>query len=204
MVKNEETRFQPIKVLSGRLYDLKQRRNLAAVLTVFLAATGYAVLFTMAKIQKEDFLAERLSMYLGMAVIFAAGSLIISCLFRISVIADMGIYRQLKVLGMTSRQIRKLIYGQANRICVIGIPLGLVWGWMLGMGTPLLLAGSAVLAWATVWAGCLYPAYLAGSVSLGEARGMDKQAWKSGHTKEHNREEIPLNVEFKTMEKFRC
>src|SRR5699024_10547066 len=140
MVKNEETRFQPIKVLSGRLYDLKQKRNLAAVLTVFLAAMGYAVLFTMAKSQKEDFLAERLSMYLGMAAIFTAGSLIISCLFRISVIADMGIYRQLKVLGMTSRQIRKLIYGQANRICVIGIPLGLVWGWMLGMGTPLLLA----------------------------------------------------------------
>lgn len=39
-----------------------------------------------------------------------------------SVAADVRFYGMLKTLGTTRRQIRRLIYGQANRLCLIGIP----------------------------------------------------------------------------------
>lgn len=169
MVKNVEKRFLPVKVLSRRLYGLKQRRNLAATLIVFMSAVGYAVLVAMTRSQRPNVIKVSLSPYLGIAVVYAMDFLIISGLFRLSVAADLSLYGQLKALGMTSRQIRRLIYGQANRLCVIGLLLGLIGNCMLGIRTPFILAASAVLVWATVWTACLYPAYLAGRVSPGEA-----------------------------------
>ena len=76
---------------------------------------------------------ESLPMYLGMALVFAAGYLIIYNIFQISVTADIQFYGRLRTLGMTKRQLRRLIYSQANRLCLIAIPLGLILGWLLGM-----------------------------------------------------------------------
>src|SRR5699024_6095383 len=76
---------------------------------------------------------QSLPMYLGMILVFAAGYLIIYNIFQISVTADVQFYGRLRTLGMTGRQIRKLIYGQANRLCLLGIPAGLILGWLLGM-----------------------------------------------------------------------
>ena len=101
----------------------------------------------------------------------------------------MQFYGKLKTLGMTTRQLKKLIYGQANRLCIIGIPIGLILGWLLGsvlvpvlMGTidgeavvsasPIIFLGSAVFAWVTVLISCLRPARLAGKVSPIEALRM--------------------------------
>lgn len=132
---------------------------------------------------------ENLPMYLGMGLVFIAGYLIIYNIFQISVTADVQFYGKLKTLGTTTRQLKKLIYNQANRLCIVGIPAGLILGWLLGtvlvpvlMGSmegtavvsasPMIFIGSALFAWATVLISCLRPARLAGKVSPIEALRM--------------------------------
>lgn len=138
-------------------------------------------------------LQETLPMYFGMVLVFIAGYLIIYNIFQISVTADVQFYGKLKTLGTTNRQIRKLIYGQAGRLCAIGIPVGLVPGWLLGTvlvpaftgilegggavsANPLIFIGSAVFAWLTVIISCFRPARLAGRVSPVEALRMNDAA----------------------------
>lgn len=132
---------------------------------------------------------ENLPMYLGMGLVFIAGYLIIYNIFQISVTADVQFYGKLKTLGTTTRQLKKLIYNQANRLCIVGIPVGLILGWLLGtvlvpvlMGSmegtaivsasPMIFIGSALFAWATVLISCLRPACLAGKISPIEALRM--------------------------------
>lgn len=134
-------------------------------------------------------LQETLPMYLGMILVFIAGYLIIYNIFQISVTADVQFYGKLKTLGMTTKQIKKLIFGQSNKLCLIGIPAGLLLGWLLGMVlvpaftgilegggsvsvNPVIFIGSAVFAWLTVLISCLRPARLAGKVSPVEALRM--------------------------------
>lgn len=141
-------------------------------------------------------LQETLPMYLGMILVFLAGYLIIYNIFQISVTADVQFYGKLKTLGMTTKQIKKLIFGQSNLLCLIGIPAGLLSGWLLGMvlvpaftgiiegesrvsASPVIFIGSAVFAWLTVWISCMRPARLAGKVSPVEALRMSDADGKS-------------------------
>lgn len=129
---------------------------------------------------------ENLPIYLGMLLVFLAGYLIIYNIFQISVTADIQFYGQLKTLGMTKRQLKRLIYGQADRLCLVGIPLGLILGYILGVilvpvfvgslsnetivsANPAIFIGSALFAWITVLISSLRPAILAGKVSPIEA-----------------------------------
>ena len=145
-------------------------------------------------------LQETLPMYLGMVLVFLAGYLIIYNIFQISVTADVQFYGKLKTLGMTTKQIKKLIFGQSNLLCLIGIPAGLLLGWLLGMvlvpaftgiiegesrvsASPVIFIGSAVFAWLTVLVSCLRPARLAGKVSPVEALRMNDADGKSKNSK---------------------
>ena len=145
-------------------------------------------------------LQETLPMYLGMVLVFLAGYLIIYNIFQISVTADVQFYGKLKTLGMTTKQIKKLIFGQSNLLCLIGIPAGLLLGWLLGMvlvpaftgiiegesrvsASPVIFIGSAVFAWLTVLVFCLRPARLAGKVSPVEALRMNDADGKSKKSK---------------------
>lgn len=145
-------------------------------------------------------LQETLPMYLGMILVFIAGYLIIYNIFQISVTADVQFYGKLKTLGTTEKQIKKLIYGQSGRLCLIGIPAGLILGWLLGMvlvpaftgiiegeshvsASPLIFIGSAVFAWLTVLISCMRPARLAGKVSPVEALRMSDADGKSKKTR---------------------
>lgn len=123
-------------------------------------------------------------------LIMITGYLIIYNIFQISVIGDIQSYGQLKTLGMTKRQIRKLINQQAFRLSLAGIPVGLLLGFLIGRslvpflmnGTvysadagvkvtvnPLIFIGSAVFAFATVYISVRKPAAIAGMVSPVEA-----------------------------------
>lgn len=145
-------------------------------------------------------LQETLPMYLGMILVFIAGYLIIYNIFQISVTADVQFYGKLKTLGTTEKQIKKLIYGQSGRLCLIGIPAGLILGWLLGMvlvpaftgiiegeshvsASPLIFIGSAVFAWFTVLISCMRPARLTGKVSPVEALRMSDADGKSKKTR---------------------
>ncbi len=127
---------------------------------------------------------ESLPMYLGMILVFVAGYLIIYNIFQISVTTDIQFYGKLKTLGMTARQLKRLIYGQAGRLCLLGIPVGMVLGYLLGMVlvpvwiqmedarvsvNPLIFIGSAAFAGLTVLISCMRPAKMAGKVSPMEA-----------------------------------
>jgi putative ABC transport system permease protein len=118
------------------------------------------------------------------------GYLIIYNIFQISVIQDIQSYGQLKTLGTTRRQIKKLISKQVMRLSCIGIPIGLLIGFFIGRslvpflmnGTaytaaagikvsvnPLIFIGSAIFAWITVYISVRKPAKIAGTVSPVEA-----------------------------------
>lgn len=129
---------------------------------------------------------ESIPMYIGMILVFAAGYLIIYNIFQISVTADIQFYGKLKTLGASTKQLKTLIYGQANRLCIIAIPIGLFLGYLLGAvlvpvllgthnqesavsGSPVIFIDSALFAWLTVIISCLRPARLAGKVSPMEA-----------------------------------
>lgn len=137
------------------------------------------------EIQQSVFM-ENLPMYGGMVLVFLAGYLIIFNVFQISIASDIQFYGKLKTLGMTKRQIKKLIYGQGNRLSRIGIPAGLLVGYLLGLvlvpalittmgvkptasADPVIFIGSALFSYITVLTSCMLPARLAGKVSPMEA-----------------------------------
>ena len=126
----------------------------------------------------------------GVALIIVTGYLIIYNIFQISVIQDIQSYGQLKTLGTTKRQIKRLINRQALRLSLIGIPIGLLVGFFIGRalvpflmnGTsytadagvkvtvnPLIFIGSAAFALFTVFVSVRKPAKIAGTVSAIEA-----------------------------------
>ena len=126
----------------------------------------------------------------GILLIMVTGYLIIYNIFQISVIQDIQSYGQLKTLGTTSRQIRRLIGRQSLRLSAIGIPIGLLAGFLIGKalmpflmnGTvysaeagvkvsanPFIFLGAAAFAFLTVWISVRKPAKIAGSVSPIEA-----------------------------------
>lgn len=182
--------------------SLYSDNNIEAVMNQILADTGlddleYGVNLAYSPEMGATALQETLPMYLGMVLVFIAGYLIIYNIFQISVTADVQFYGKLKTLGTTNRQLKSLVYGQAGRLCLIGIPAGLILGWLLGMVLvpaftgilkgdstvsvhPLIFAGSAVFAWLTVLISCLRPARLAGKVSPVEALRMSDAELSTG------------------------
>lgn len=134
----------------------------------------------------QNMLRELLPMAICMVLVFVSGYLIIYNIFQISVAADIRFYGRLKTLGATKRQLKKIIYSQARRLCLVGIPLGLVIGYFLGavlvpfMITstggaatvaldPWIFVGAALFAAVTVRISCLKPARTCGKVSPMEA-----------------------------------
>ncbi|OZG69321.1 ABC transporter permease [Bifidobacterium eulemuris] len=134
----------------------------------------------------QNIIREVLPMAICMVLVFASGYLIIYNIFQISVAGDIRFYGRLKTLGTTKKQLKTMIYGQANRLSLIGIPIGLGIGYLLGAvlvpvmitGTtgeakaavnPYIFIGSAAFAYLTVLISCMRPAKIAGKVSPMEA-----------------------------------
>lgn len=131
------------------------------------------------------------TLFLGiglLAVILLSGYLIIYNIFYINVTADIRYYGLLKTIGVTGRQLRRLVRTQALLLSAQGIPLGLLGGWFVGRGIlpflysamdtdgvrrvslhPWIFAGSAVFALVTVYLSCIRPCRLAAGVSPIEA-----------------------------------
>lgn len=134
----------------------------------------------------QNILKEVIPMLICMVLVFASGYLIIYNIFQISVATDIRFYGKLKTLGTSKKQLKKMIYGQANRLSLIGIPIGLIFGYVLGTVlvpmlitgtgtkaavsvTPYVFIGSALFAYLTVLISCKKPAKIAGKVSPMEA-----------------------------------
>lgn len=134
----------------------------------------------------RNIIREVLPMAICMILVFASGYLIIYNIFQISVASDIRFYGRLKTLGTAKKQLKKMIYGQANRLSLMGIPIGLVIGYLLGAVlvpvmitrttgeakaavNPYIFIGSAMFAYLTVLISCMKPAKIAGKVSPMEA-----------------------------------
>lgn len=134
---------------------------------------------------------ERVQLIVGVVVgvlftIFI-GYLIIYNIFGISVLRDMHYYGLLKTIGTTKRQIKRIIRYQGILLSLIGIPLGLCAGFLLGNSfVKIIMAqfttktayvtyncwifiGSAAFAFITVMISCSKPGRMAGKVSPIEA-----------------------------------
>ncbi|MCT4605637.1 MAG: ABC transporter permease [Marinisporobacter sp.] len=115
------------------------------------------------------------------------GYLIIYNIFQISVMKDIRYYGLLKTIGTTPRQIKKLVSRQAFLLSIIGIPIGLVIGYLLGnvllpiiMSTsnilttsksfsPMIFIGATAFSLITVLISCMRPGKMASKVSPIEA-----------------------------------
>lgn len=92
----------------------------------------------------------------GLLLIMATGYLIIYNIFQISVIRDIRFYGLLKTIGTTSRQIKRIITIQAMALAAVGVPVGLLAGFLLGrVALPLITAytsfASSVAVSASPW-----------------------------------------------------
>lgn len=61
------------------------------------------------------------------------GYLMISNVFMISIAKDVRYYGLIKAIGTTPKQIRKIIRRQALWLCGLGIPIGLIVGYLIGI-----------------------------------------------------------------------
>ena len=121
-------------------------------------------------------------------VIFT-GYLIIYNIFQISVTEDIRFFGLLKTIGVTPRQLKRIIRHQALLLCVVGIPIGMLLGYGAGVAltptimaqshfgsastmvssSPIIFASSAVFSLITVLLSCAKPGKVAAKVSPIEA-----------------------------------
>lgn len=189
---------QEAQIANGQVFgtvmlhiDLYSDRNLEQTAEQILADVGLSDVSLSPNAaydatMNQNIIREVLPMAICMVLVFASGYLIIYNIFQISVASDIRFYGRLKTLGTTRKQLKKIIYGQANRLALIGIPVGLVTGYLLGAvlvpvmitGTvgeaktavnPSVFIGSALFAYLTVLISCRKPAKIAGKVSPMEA-----------------------------------
>ncbi len=124
-----------------------------------------------------------------LVVVTFTGYLVIYNIFQISVAGDIRYYGLLKTIGVTPKQLRRIIRQQALMLSGVGIPVGLGLGYGVGvlavpvalstsiMGgkyttislSPWIFLGSAVFALLTVLLSCARPGRVAGRVSPVEA-----------------------------------
>ncbi len=122
-----------------------------------------------------------------MLLIIFTGYLIIYNIFQISVSNDVRFYGLLKTIGTTGRQIKRIISLQAFLLSALGIPIGLVLGYGVGVlmtgivvsqldgliltysVSPIIFLGASVFSLVTVWLSCRKPRKMAAKISPVEA-----------------------------------
>lgn len=120
-------------------------------------------------------------------LIIFTGYLIIYNVFQISVTNDIRFYGLLKTIGTTGKQLRRIVRQQALMLSLIGIPIGLLLGFVIGNKlTPVIMSqmsyknafvsfnpwifiGAALFALLTVFLSCARPGRVAAKVSPVEA-----------------------------------
>lgn len=145
-----------------------------------------------------------LAMLAVLILVAFTGYLVIYNIFQISVAGDIRYYGLLKTIGVTPKQLRRLIRQQALLLSALGIPVGLLLGYGVGaavvpitmststMGgryttvsvSPWIFLFSTVFALLTVLLSCARPGRIAGRVSPVEAvRYTERQSSGKTHRK---------------------
>lgn len=128
-----------------------------------------------------------LAIAVALILIVFTGYLIIYNVFNISVSNDIHRYGLLKTIGTTGRQIKRMVYIEALTLSAVGIPIGLILGFLCGAvltpvvvselngientvsASPVIFIGAAAFSLVTVYISCMKPAKNASKVSPVEA-----------------------------------
>lgn len=119
--------------------------------------------------------------------IFISGYLLIHNVLYISIVRDIRFFGQLRLIGFTKKEVRKIVYQQVLYITVIGIPIGLILGAAVSFGivpyslnvlysgnedlglqisfSPFVFIGATIFSFVTARIGCVKPAKIAAQVS---------------------------------------
>ncbi|HEX3075347.1 MAG TPA: ABC transporter permease [Lachnospiraceae bacterium] len=157
------------------------------------------------------------SVAIMLGIIMLSGYLIIYNIFNISVYNDIRAYGLLKNVGTTGKQLKKIVRLQALWLSCIGIPLGMVIGFLIGRTmTPYLLAdpnntsvqasisyhpmvfvASALFTIFTIYIGSLKACHIVGPLSPVEAVRMTEAKVKG--TTKRSRNVSPLSMGLSTV-----
>ena len=151
-------------------------------------------------------------------LIMLSAYLIIYNIFYISVSRDIRFYGLLKTIGTTNGQLKKIVKKQAEILCLIGIPAGLLFGFLLSFvlvpvvmrmttihdygvsASPIIFIGGALFTFATVMISCVKPCRYAASVSPIDAVRYTEA--KSGKRKEKKTSKVtPLRMAFDNIKR---
>lgn len=160
------------------------------------------------------------ALFLMMLIIMLTGYLIIYNIFQISVQADIRTYGLLKNIGTSGKQLKKIVRMQAWRLSIIGIPIGLVVGYMAGCvmmpslmadgegsqeakllrvsTSPLIFLAATFFAFITVYISCLLPCKKVAKVSPVEAIKL-AETEKINRTKKKNCKVSPFGMAIENM-----
>lgn len=147
--------------------------------------------FELVPIYQQDNINLTIVLGVVIAIIITAGYLLIYNILYISISKDIRSYGQLKTLGTTKRQIKRLVRLQVLKISAVGIPVGLLLGAAVSFGivplflnvfsagkaslgvsisfSPYLFTFAGVFSFLTAAAAGLKPAHIAASISPVEA-----------------------------------
>ena len=150
-------------------------------------ATGVNWGYTSEQLLEQMDLGTAIAIAAVLILIIFTGYLIIYNVFQISVAGDIRFYGLLKTIGTTPRQLKRIVKRQALLLSIIGIPIGLILGWLIGgrltpiiVGqldgiedvvslNPVIFIISALFALVTVIISCMKPGRMAAKVSPIEA-----------------------------------
>ena len=176
-------------VNSIRRLDITVKGNLFAFEETLFDETG--VRFGEYKIKQEAFFdgGSLFILAIFLLVIGMSGYLIIYNIFQISVVNDISYYGLLKTIGVTGKQLKRIIRIQSLILSAIGIPIGLILGYIVGKLTsptiflstilapvadsfsvsPWIFITSCIFALITVFVSCSKPGRIASKISPVEA-----------------------------------
>jgi len=147
------------------------------------SGVNWAYVSDITSIQPNDLFAY----VLMIVMLMLSGYLIIYNIYLISINKDINHYGLLKTIGATQKQLKQLIYGQALRLYIVSLPIGLLLGYIIGiLLVPIILNTlniltvktsahysififAALLTGVTVFISCRKPAKIASKVSPLEA-----------------------------------
>lgn len=146
------------------------------------------------------------SVIAALLLIIFTGYLIIFNVFQISILRDIRFYGLLKTIGTTGRQLKRIVTRQALLLSVIGVPIGLIFGFIIGKTVlplvmsqssytgettvslnPLIFLGASVFSLITVFLSTRKPCKIAAQVSPVEAvkySGASSSSKKSKHSRD--------------------
>ncbi len=129
--------------------------------------------------------------------IFLVSSIVIYSIFYISILNRVKDFGQLRTIGASHKQLKRLVKREGDLLALLSIPLGILMGNIIGFlmnregyelkSALMLSVGVGVLMWLTVRISVLVPAKLAGNVSPIEANKQSVvMGAKISHRKERN------------------